>query len=220
MNFIGHGAYTSNGPALIMRNYEVANKYNLEELARSTPDRNLRFVYLSSCYSFGTESTLDYRLAQGFNSLGAKVVIGYSGEQIIEVERELANIFYNNVFNEFMSVEDSFTKTHYEFNRATALAAIIYMALICLNIIVLTELLFTVATQGLYVAALGVYGWIQTAAEALGSLCGFPTTLAFLAAIAIIIILVCILIILISLELSLEFYMGMMDFDPNNKLYL
>ncbi len=220
LSFIGHGAYTSSGPALIMRNDEVVSKYSLENLADSTPDRNLRFVYLSSCYSLGTLSTFDYRLALGFHSLGAKVVIGYSGEQIIEVERELANSFYNKVFNEYMSVEDSYSATFSEYSDAKIWADIIYMALICLNILVLTEILWTVATQGLYAAALGVYGWIQAAAETLGLFLGFSTALAFLAVIVLIIMLVCILIVLITLELSSDFYMGMIDFDLNNKLYL
>jgi len=219
MNFIGHGTITSNGPALMMRNDEVVSKDRLEELADSTPDRNLRFVYLSSCYSLGTESTPDANLAQGFNKLGAKVVIGYTGAQIIEVERELANIFYNNVFNEYMSVEDSFTKTSYEYNRAISWADIIYMALTLLFLEILKGILYTVAIQGLYIAALGVYDLIQAAAETLGALFGL-TGLAFLAVIALIIMLVCIIIVLIFLEISSEFHMGMMDFDTNNKLYL
>ena len=220
LNFVGHGTMTSYGPALIMRNNELTDKDSLDELSRLDGDRSLRFVYLSSCNSLGTVSNPDITLAQGFNNLGAKVVIGYSGEQVIEVERELANIFYYYVFTELLSVEDSYAETKREYGLASYWSDVIYMALYCLGIIVLTEILVTVATEGLYLAALGIYGIIQSAAEILGVFLGFSSGAAFLAFFIVTLFLVCILMLLISLLLSIDFYMSMIDFDLNNKLYL
>jgi len=111
LHYVGHGTLVGGDSVLEMPDGSYVSYENLEALSRTKTNWHLKLVLMSACYSLDNNV-----LADGFNKLGAQVVIGGDGDVNVETTAAAADLINYYILTEHYSVEEAFVLAKNDFN--------------------------------------------------------------------------------------------------------